>query len=137
MEHTKTPHLRGHNHPYLDKRIRRMTQKLASQGRTITPLYAFRLGVLLHYLADSFTFAHNMNFRGDFEAHNAYENTFHRYFIKRVAHLPALFWKRQSQLGYTKLRKHYLAEKPSLARDFCFILLSTRAALNAFLPPCE
>ncbi|MBR6768971.1 MAG: zinc dependent phospholipase C family protein [Clostridia bacterium] len=136
-KHKKLPHLHGHNHPHLDKRINRMAKKLASHHTKMTPLYAFRLGVLLHYLADAFTFAHNLDFSGDFEAHNAYENAFHRYFEKRLAHLPQNFWKKTTPFSYKKLRRRYLNEKPSFARDFCFILLAARGALNAFLPVIE
>ena len=132
--HNKLPHLHGHNHPYLDKRIDRLAKKLTARPASITPLYAFRLGVLLHYLADAFTFAHNLNFHGDFEAHNAYENAFHRYFCKRLAHLPQNFWEKPHGFCYRKLRTRYLSKKPSFARDFCFILLATNAALTAFLP---
>ena len=130
----KLPHLHGHNHPYLNKRINRMAKKLASHHKSITPLYAFRLGVLLHYLADAFTFAHNLEFSGNFEAHNAYEKGFHRYFCKRLAHLPKSFWQKTTPFYYEKLRGRYLREAPSFARDFCCILLATRAALTAFLP---
>jgi len=130
----KLPHLHGHNHPYLDKRINRMVKKLALRHTEITPLYAFRLGVLLHYLADAFTFAHNLEFSGDFEAHNAYENAFHRYFEKRLCHLPKSFWEKPHPFCYRKLRKLYLDKKPSFARDFCFILLAARGVMTAFLP---
>ncbi len=134
QKHRKLPHLHGHNHPYLDKRINRMAKKLASHHQSITPLYTFRLGVLLHYLSDAFTFAHNLEFSGDFEAHNAYENAFHRYFSKRLAHLPKNFWQKTTPFYYKKLRARYLSEAPSFARDFCCILLATRGALTAFLP---
>ena len=136
-KHKKLPHLHGHNHPHLDKRINRMAKKLAAHRKPLTPLYAFRLGVLLHYLADAFTFAHNLEFSGDFEAHNAYEQAFHRYFEKRLAHLPHDFWERAHCFSYPKLRAAYLSQKPSFARDFRFILLAARGALNAFLPVIE
>lgn len=134
QKNKKLPHLHGHNHPYLDKRINRMAKKLASHHKSITPLYAFRLGVLLHYLADAFTFAHNLEFSGNFEAHNAYENAFHRYFEKRLSHLPKSFWEKKARFYYQKLKKQYRHEKPSFARDFCFILLAARGALSSFLP---
>ena len=130
---TKALHLHGHNHPYLDRRIQRLSQKLAS-CHSITPLYTFRLGVLLHYLADAFTFAHNTNFRGNFAAHNAYENTFHRYFEKKIERLPKEFWQKAQPFHYPKMRESFLKQKPSLSRDFSFILLATRSALHTFLP---
>ena len=133
-KHKKSLHIHGHNHPYLDKRINRLAQKLASQRTKITPLYAFRLGVLLHYLADAFTFAHNTNFSGNFAAHNAYENSFHRYFEKRIERLPYEFWQKAQPFHYPKMRKCFLKQKPSLSRDFSFILLATRSALHTFLP---
>lgn len=129
----KTAHLHGHNHPYLDQRILRLIEKL-TLNPNITPLYAFRLGVLLHYLADAFTFAHNTNFKGNFSAHNAYEKAFHRYFEKRIQQIPKHFWQKSQPLRYHDLRKRFLAIKPSLARDFSFILLATRSALYNFLP---
>lgn len=127
----KLPHFKGHNHPYLRKRIRRMANKLTTHHQSLTPLYAFRLGVLLHYLADAFTFAHNLEFSGDFAAHNAYENAFHRYFTKRIQCLPNRFWQTKIPFSYEKLRAHYLQQAPSMARDFCHILFATRSALHA------
>ena len=130
----KKPHFHGHNHPYLDQRITRLACKLHRQQTKSSPLYFFRLGVLLHYLADSFTFAHNMNFHGNFRAHNAYENALHDYFLKRLCRLSTSFFQTTHRFDYNKFRVNYLKTKPSLASDFSFILLATRAFLHAFLP---
>lgn len=55
--------LHGHNAENVQKHLTHMTERLMKTG-VHTPLQWFYFGAALHYLADSFTFAHNRIFTG-------------------------------------------------------------------------
>jgi hypothetical protein len=80
------PHFPEYNISYVKKEIRNLLskkQKSAYFGRT----YSRRLGVICHYYADFFCFAHNRYFTGDIVSHVKYEKDFHRFLLERY---PAL-----------------------------------------------
>ena len=62
----------GHNLPYSEGRMRKLTDRLLETGIR-NARDCFRLGLLMHYLADSFTFPHTERFRGTKAEHNRYE----------------------------------------------------------------
>ncbi len=69
----------GHNARYSFSHIQRSIQKL--EARTKLRIRDFyRLGTLMHYLADSFTYPHTDAFCGDLQAHRAYERDLHGQF---------------------------------------------------------
>ncbi len=71
--------MRGHNMPYSAKQIRRGIRHLEARGvRTLKD--SFRLGILMHYLADSFTYPHNAAFQGSMRDHRLYEKELHAHF---------------------------------------------------------
>lgn len=46
---------------------------------------AYRLGALMHYLADAMTYPHTPGFHGGVSAHNRYERALHRVFWRALA----------------------------------------------------
>lgn len=69
----------GHNARYslshIQKSIRRLQTNGVSRFRD-----CYRLGTLMHYLADSFTYPHTDGFCGDLHAHRVYETDLHGLF---------------------------------------------------------
>ncbi len=72
--------LHGHNAENAEKYLRHLTEKLRKSG-VRTPMQWFRFGAALHYLADSFTFAHNQIFAGNLKEHRRYEKGLHAVFV--------------------------------------------------------
>ena len=71
----------GHSLPHSQKKIARGLDRRLSVGLR-TAADAFRLGVLLHYLADSFTYPHTEQFHGTRKEHNRYEAALRKVFPK-------------------------------------------------------
>jgi hypothetical protein len=69
----------GHNAENSEKHIKKSLKRLNSRGIHST-LDFFRLGALIHYITDSFTFAHNTAFRGNLREHATYERKLHSVF---------------------------------------------------------
>lgn len=76
--------LHGHNAENAQNHLTHLTERLLKSG-VRTPLQWFRFGAALHYLADSFTFAHNRIFAGNLKEHRLYERRLHTVF---AAYLP-------------------------------------------------
>lgn len=68
--------LHGHNADNVKAHLERLIECLQNSG-VQTPSQWFRLGATLHYLADSFTFAHNKDFTGSLLDHRNYELALH------------------------------------------------------------
>ena len=63
----------GHDYRNMLPRIVSVLSKL-EQGKGEGIVHSYRLGKLMHYIADSFTFPHNEIFRGSLRAHIHYED---------------------------------------------------------------
>lgn len=72
--------LRGHNYRNARQYMRRISKRLERKERwNILDYYTF--GKLIHYTADSFTYAHNHTFPVNLEAHREYEAQLQMYFL--------------------------------------------------------
>lgn len=108
--------LHGHNAENAERHLHRLTEGLRKSG-VQTPLQWFRFGAALHYLADSFTFAHNRIFTGSLREHRLYEALLHDVFVAylRSPHpmrLPA----------DAACHRQYLEEQRSYQTDCRYIL---------------
>ncbi len=79
--------MRGHDARYtggpIGKKIRRLEQRgVQSLQDCLT------LGILMHYLADSFTYVHNAHFEGDMREHRRYERELHTHFSRYLQNCP-------------------------------------------------
>ena len=75
--------LKGHHCAYSAPHIRKKLAYFEKNG--IGGAWdCFALGMLLHYVADAFTYAHTENFRGDLKQHRAYERRLHTYVCNRL-----------------------------------------------------
>lgn len=70
---------RGHNAENSEKHIKKSLKRLNSKGIHSTFDF-FRLGALMHYITDSFTFPHNAAFQGNLREHATYERKLHSVF---------------------------------------------------------
>ncbi len=82
----KSRAMRGHNQPYSGEHIRKSMEKL-QLGGVNRFRDCFRLGTLMHYLADSFTFPHTVGFEGSMRDHRQYERELHTLFSQYLARL--------------------------------------------------
>lgn len=76
--------LRGHNAENIRRHIHRKLEALQRRGLH-SAQSCFTLGTILHYVADTFTFPHNMEFGGSMAEHIYYEGTLHEVFAKKLS----------------------------------------------------
>lgn len=69
--HGKSFH--GHDYRNMSKRIQSVLARM-QEGKGHGLLHSYRLGKLIHYIADSFTFPHNEMFHGSLRSHMLYED---------------------------------------------------------------
>ena len=127
-----SPRGRFHGHDYANMRMRTaaIVRKLGRMGsRGI--LYSYRLGKLMHYIADSFTFPHNEIFRGSLRAHMHYEDDLE---IVLLNHLNEDYFQTTSLRAedvmsfITDLHSSYIGTSPSAENDSSYII---RVAVSA------
>lgn len=68
----KVQPFRGHHYPNGQRRILRLVSRLRRNCRR-SALYFYRLGKLMHYVSDAFTYTHNPEFGGRVRGHHCYE----------------------------------------------------------------
>lgn len=87
--------------------------------------FCLHLGVILHYVADSFTYPHNKTFHGNFLEHCIWEREqwkyLNKHWKKSVSSVPTILWK---DLCKHLLKKHdeYLKRGVSLTNDCQYII---------------
>ena len=119
----------GHCLPFSESKIEHRIKRGLTTGLYST-FDAFRLGLLMHYLADSFTYPHTTKERMKHKLHQAYEKE-----LKKV--LPAfLALVKQAKPAASKAflsecRKQYNAVPPSPARDAEWIVRVCAAVFSA------
>ena len=94
-------------------------------------VYWRRLGEVMHYMADYFTFPHNRNFTGNLYQHNKYEkhlkNHLKRYIesgaVNSMVIQPVSFGCFQEMVDYIKdAHERYLQKERNIAEDIQYIL---------------
>ncbi|MBQ9806783.1 MAG: zinc dependent phospholipase C family protein [Clostridia bacterium] len=119
-EHT----MRGHHASYSYKKICRILERLQKCG-VKRRRDCFRLGLLMHYVSDSFTYPHTDGFTGDMKEHRKYEKTLHGCFGE---YLCAAEVPMSSDAGFdgedllTESRQAYDADSVGMERDCNYIL---------------
>ncbi len=99
-------------------------------------LYFYLLGVLMHYLADTFTYSHNDNFPCKYSPHAAYEKGLHSEFKKTLAKsrqtVSEIVASTAEFIG--NMQKRYSAESHRETTDIEYILNVTQTVT---LTMCE
>lgn len=123
----KAKWLRGHHHDNskwhidsLSKALERAKEHSKNPGKR----YYFRLGKLIHYMTDAFTFSHNSVFPGDLSEHRQYEMKLHfslptNEFIKSYCENMQLRFKELTD--WHKLHNAYLKHKMDVENDLKYI----------------
>lgn len=118
--------LQGHSFRNMSPRIDAVLAKLR-KGRGEGFLHSYRLGKLMHYIADSFTYPHNDNFKGSLRAHMLYEDELE---VSLLAHMeegfrPSAKLTVDDIASYVRsLHEDYMANEPSADNDSSCILES-------------
>ena len=125
-------YFRGHTYAGAQRIIARSLRQLAGRG-DFSPLDYWRLGVLLHYVADMFTSSHCHRFTGGLWAHRQYEKLLRGRFRAHLSKLPRLRLKlpparsrprlrHRDPVAYLRRRySEYLAQLPHPGRDCAYI----------------
>ena len=79
--------MRGHNYSNANRYIMRLARRLDQKER-FSPWDCYRLGKLIHYCQDAFTFAHDERFPKDLKAHRQYEVRLQNYFLDQATRRP-------------------------------------------------
>lgn len=72
--------LRGHNYEQIKPVISKLFKSLGRRNKKYGLYDYLRLGKLMHYVADAFTYPHNECFKGTLKAHIDYEESLHTAF---------------------------------------------------------
>ncbi len=84
--HGKSFH--GHDYINMSKRIQSVLARM-QEGKGHGLVHSYRLGKLIHYIADSFTFPHNEMFHGSLRSHMLYEDKLEKGLQRRLKDMQA------------------------------------------------
>lgn len=79
--------LRGHNYRNARRFMRRISWRLERKDKFNVYDY-YTLGKLIHYTADAFTYAHNVEFPTQLSEHKEYEDALQEHFLEFMAQDP-------------------------------------------------
>lgn len=94
----------------------------------------FRLGTMLHYVADAFTAPHNRFWKGSLLEHIVYENALHPVFKAMLKAPPAFEIPEAKDI---LLHQHYCVGPHSMETDCYYILTVCASLLQKYLPCAE
>jgi|WetSurMetagenome_2_1015567.scaffolds.fasta_scaffold275759_1 hypothetical protein len=125
------PHFLKRNIAYVKKEIENLLNRKQTSA-FIGNDYSKHLGIICHYYADFFCYAHSQNFPGNLAAHREYEDNLHLFFMKnhefisRRDYSAALIKKIDVEVisrEFFKLHKEYNAATASYYNDLahCFL----------------
>ncbi len=125
----------GHMYPNIIPRMEKLQRKLVEAER-YGILYHYRLGKLIHYISDAFTFPHNVTFPGSLGEHMLYEDDLEIALLKRLGeknlrHYPLIY---TNALSFVKrLHDEYLTFEGNVEKDTDYIIRCTLSVTYAFL----
>lgn len=127
---------RGHNYNNTRKYTASLLEKL--QGKRSWSLGEFfRLGKLMHYLSDAFTYPHNEHFPGTIWEHCAYEARLHEYFTTYLLsdQKKPLFKDLPGDMGeyIGEAHNQYLRISGDIKNDAKFITQATSRVMAALM----
>lgn len=124
----------GHHCKFALAKADRIIKRLGNTDDEL--LYFYLLGVLMHYLADAFTYSHNDNFPCKYSPHAAYEKKLHSEFKKALAKNGQTVSENVSNAAefIGNMQKRYNAEDHRETTDLEYILSVTQTVT---LTMCE
>lgn len=120
--------MRGHNWNNMSRYIRRTSRKL-ERKEDLRLLDFYKLGKLIHYVADAFTLAHNEFFEKNLKKHRSYEKRLQEYFasqLQKYRHITDTLYDSVMDL-ICSYHNDYLNSPKSIHTDasFCIKVCST------------
>lgn len=129
--------LRGHNYRNAERCMSRMARLLEGRQRWRMIDY-YRLGKLIHYTSDAFTYAHNECFDESIHAHRIYERRLQRMFKTTLAlsHMAAETEgeKLRAMEAIRAAHDRYMDGARGLQTDVRYILGMTRQVFSTLIP---
>ena len=114
--------LAGHSFENAGEHIKKIINRLQSRNGLNCRDY-FRLGTLLHYVVDAFTYAHNSDFPGSLPDHRDYEKqlkeSFHKFLERRQAKL--VYSKKPLYDALRDAHEKYLLQPASPLKDMRYV----------------
>ncbi len=126
--------LHGHNAENARKHLEHLAEKLTASG-VKTPYQWFCFGAALHYLADSFTFAHNSIFSGSLKEHRVYETLLDSCFVQYLNEKSGNTYRSVLPMSLEGYHKEYLSAPRSFKTD-CRYIVNAALDLSASLRVC-
>lgn len=121
---------------YVNKYTRRFRQKYRGIIGNRLPWYEwYRLGKLMHYMADRFTYPHTLRYRGGFFRHVGYEERLHERFLALMNRLQGKSMKRIARdtvepVSFNSLYRAYRKETRQPATDCMYIVAVCMKYMN-------
>lgn len=114
--------LAGHSFENAGEHIKKTIARLQSR-KNMTCRDYFRLGTLLHYVVDSFTHAHNVDFTGTIARHRDYEKqlkvSFHKFLQRR--HARHVYSAKPLYEALKEAHEKYLRQPASPGKDMRYV----------------
>lgn len=132
----KVQPFRGHHYPNGQGRILRLVRRLRRNHRR-NILNFYRLGKLMHYVSDAFTYSHNPEFGGRIKGHHSYEKNLNSRFQNRSFGAAITLPKGKSDSPEKIIldaHRQYAEAAAGLSTDLDFILKVTGAVFRLLVP---
>ncbi|MCI8524980.1 MAG: zinc dependent phospholipase C family protein [Oscillospiraceae bacterium] len=125
----------GHNYQNAQRWIDR-TIGVLERRRHWTIYDYYRLGKLIHYTSDAFTYVHNNCFRAPIRDHRAYEDALQDQFLRRLDAAREARAARMRDLAacFRDIHAQYLTAAADVQRDCRYILEMTERIFCQLLP---
>lgn len=125
--------LRGHDFNSAEKYMKRVSCRL--EEHSVKGVFSFyRLGRLVHYITDGFTFAHNENFSGSLKDHSRYEHGLHEFFSDYLRTWgDSLLAAQAGGSAFNVIaREHskYMRQPSNMAKDSRFAILTALSVVS-------
>lgn len=119
--------LHGHNYENILPVMKKLYCQL--QGKNHFGLMEYyRLGKLMHYVADAFTFPHNQAFEGTLAAHCTYERKLHKSFESMLSDSTGMFLPEAMNCDFNNIQElhdEYMREAGAGETDLKYIMQAT------------
>lgn len=140
MSFLTRPHFLKYNSAYVQRKILGLVNVNLSD-QFIDRYYSKHLGIICHYYADFFCYAHSPHFQGNLAAHRGYEETLHRFLTENISAIGQMDFMPVVKGGpdidkeriYEKFDEHHAAYAASVPSYEIDITCCLRACVEAIV----
>ncbi len=127
--------LHGHDYSNCKTYIFRLCRKLQSKTTWTWKEY-YALGKLIHYIADTFTYAHSASFDGNLSQHRQYEQRLHEQLSARLSKSPNSFPRISpyAENNIKQYRRLYCQLTPQITIDLDFSIGVAMQVMDILTP---